>query len=186
LTPDSVKLQRRRSVRIFRGVWSIFWVVIFAAAAASPKAKPDDRTTAITIAAITFVSAIMFLRMRTTVSPWGVEVRNWFRTIRFPWTDVAWVGPLSGGWATSELGIGAYVGFVLTSGERVRARSTGSWKRRVAQELVEQALRHRPTGLTWPIQPAPLSQQSPPGWYPDPAGSPTLKLWDGHRWTDPQ
>lgn len=26
-------------------------------------------------------------------------------------------------------------------------------------------------------------QLSPFGWYPDPAGSSDLRLWDGHRWT---
>ena len=35
-----------------------------------------------------------------------------------------------------------------------------------------------------PFDPAPPAPAAAPGWYPDPAGSPSLRFWDGRRWTD--
>lgn len=35
-----------------------------------------------------------------------------------------------------------------------------------------------------PFDPAPPAPAAAPGWYTDPAGSASLRFWDGRRWTD--
>jgi Protein of unknown function (DUF2510)/Bacterial PH domain len=126
------------------------------------------------------ILGILTIRPRVVVTPTRVQVRNSLKTTRFQWSDVVSIAPISGGFGQAEMGLGSYVGFILTSGERIRARSTASWTRRVSEERIGQALRIRTPDIAWPLS----SMSPPPGWYMDPSDVAALRWWDGSRWTD--
>jgi hypothetical protein len=179
MTHKGVVLKRRLAVRIYRMAFLGLCLLVSVAIAGSPRATTGARVGAGLFAGYIVILGIVVFRPRVVVNPVGVEVRNVLRTTRFQWIDVVSIAPMSAGLGNIDMGIGSYVGFLLTSGKRIRARSTGSWTRRVSEGLIEQALQVRSPDIAWP--PSPMAP--PPGWYLDPSNAAALRWWDGSQWT---
>jgi Protein of unknown function (DUF2510) len=148
------------------------------------------------IAAIyVLLSAVLLFRSDLEVGRADVVVRNLLHTTRFAWTDVVSVVPMSNGWGKTELGIGWNVGFTLTTGRRIRARTTTVWRWERAERQSREVAGLRPPGMPWPsglgtssIAQWPLQSSSrsaaPAGWYPDPGSPRRLRWWNGSAWTE--
>jgi hypothetical protein len=118
-----VVLRRRLPIRVFRVFFLLFCFLACVAVAASPMATTGTHFGAGLFIGYIVILGIVTFRPRVVVMPTRVELRNSLKTTTFQWSDVVSITPISGGFGKAEMGLGSYVGFILTSGERIRARA---------------------------------------------------------------
>jgi len=130
------------------------------------------------------VGVVRGWRIALVLDDRGLTVRNLLRTQRLAWSEVARFadGFVRGG----EVGNIWTLRIVTLDGRVVTAAGTGSGRRdarpQTLSTLADVASRR---GVTVSFAGYASADGNPanPGWYPDPAGSPGERYWDGTRWS---